>query len=88
MGKEKEGKLCYAIPTKDENIDTLPLSRIKVYVDNFIATAKSRPDLRFIVTRVGCGLAGYTDADIAPMFKDIPGNCVLPREWVKVLTPQ
>jgi hypothetical protein len=37
--------------------------------------------MEFQVTRLGCGLAGYTDADIAPMFEDCPPNVLLPRKW-------
>jgi hypothetical protein len=71
----------YAIPTKDENIKTLPLSKIEKYVKGFIKFAELNPDLSFQVTRIGCGLAGYEDSDIAPMFKDAPQNCMLPVGW-------
>lgn len=71
----------YAIPTKDQNIKTLPLDRIKPYVDQFIEFAKQNSKLIFEVTRIGCGLAGYKDSDIAPMFKDAPLNCILPEGW-------
>ena len=37
--------------------------------------------MRFRVTRVGCGLAGYRDEEIAPMFRDATENCVLPEGW-------
>ena len=72
---------AYAIPTKDEYIRTLPLSTIKMYVDLFLVYARKNPTLTFLVTRVGCGLAGYTDKDIAPMFALAPENCMLPDEW-------
>lgn len=71
----------YAIPTKDVYLRPLPLETIKFYVDVFIDIAKKRPELTFNVTRIGCGLAGYTDSDIAPMFKDAPINCNLPEGW-------
>lgn len=71
----------YGIPTKDENIETLPLNKIQKYVDAFIQYAKLNPELTFNVTRVGCGLAGYTDDDIGPMFKNAPDNCILPAGW-------
>jgi hypothetical protein len=71
----------YAIPTKDEDLKTLPLDKIVSYVQDFLAYAGDNPDLTFHVTRVGCGLAGYTDTDIAPMFKDAPDNCILPEGW-------
>lgn len=74
----------YAIPTKNGKLETLPLPEIKKYVDSFIAFANSHPELEFQITRIGCGLAGYQDGDIAPMFKDIPSNCHVPYEWVEL----
>lgn len=75
----------YGIPTKDENIETLPLPVINVYVKQFLEFAEvrlERDHMIFQVTRIGCGLAGYTDKDIAPMFKNAPRNCILPKEWI------
>lgn len=71
----------FAIPTKSGDLSTLRLEYIKDYVDSFLFYAKNRPDLEFEVTRIGCGLAGYADKDIAPMFKDAPINCHLPEGW-------
>ena len=71
----------YAIPTKDHHINTLPLDEIQKHVDVFIQFAKEHSLLEFQVTRIGCGLAGYTDSDIAPMFKGAPANCQLPEGW-------
>lgn len=71
----------YGIPTKDLRIRTLPLHDIDHYVDNFIDFAIGHPEMTFQVTRIGCGLAGYTDSDIAPMFKYAPSNCLLPEGW-------
>ena len=72
---------AYAIPTKDERIRTLPLERIAGYVAEFLEYAKAHPDIEFEVTKIGCGLAGYRESDIAPMFKDAPLNCHLPDGW-------
>lgn len=72
---------CYALPTKDQNIESLTLEEIKEHVDRFIMVAWERRDLLFFVTRIGCGLAGFQDKDIAPMFKDAPPNCELPPGW-------
>ncbi len=71
----------YAIPTKDEDIKTLPLHKIKQYVEAFVKFAKLNPEMKFEVTRIGCGLAGYDDQDIAPMFRTAPDNCILPVGW-------
>jgi len=71
----------YAIPTKDENIKTLPLPRIQKYVETFVQYATLNSDMTFMVVRIGCGLAGYTDEEISPFFKDAPPNCILPAGW-------
>ena len=72
---------CYALPTKDGFIKTLPLSAIEEHVKTFLRYAGCHDYLEFFVTRVGCGLAGYKDEDIAPFFKDAPPNCELPEGW-------
>lgn len=71
----------YAIPTKDKNIQTLPLSEIRKYVADFIEFAHANPEMRFTVVAIGCGLAGYTPEQIAPMFKGCPDNCNLPESF-------
>lgn len=71
----------YAIPTKDAQLHTLPLHIIEKYVMDFKQYANQHPELNFFVTRIGCGLAGYTDEVIAPMFKNAPKNCELPLTW-------
>ena len=61
----------YGIPTKNSSITrTLDLDEIKPYVDRFIDFVKTRPDLIFLVTEVGCGLAGLKPKEVAPLFKD------------------
>lgn len=72
---------AYAIPTKDYQIKTLPLTAIAPHVKDFIGYARAHPELTFQVTRIGCGLAGYTDGQIAPMFRGAPDNCILPEGW-------
>lgn len=71
----------YALPTKNRNIRTLPMKTIKEYVEQFIQYAKHHPELTFGVTRVGCGLAGLTDAQMAPLFQDAPDNCQFDTAW-------
>lgn len=77
---------AYAIPTKDAQLRTLSLSEIREHVNYFLGYAQNNPDLTFQVTRIGCGLAGYKDTDIAPMFAEAPSNCCLPEEWKEFLT--
>ena len=59
----------YALPTKDARIKTLSLDVIRGHVDTFLTVARQRPDLRFMVTAIGCGLAGYEPREIARMFE-------------------
>ena len=68
----------YGIPTMQGGVET-----IKPYVDEFIDFAKSRPDLTFLVTRIGCGIAGFCNEEIAPLFAEAKGveNIVLPKGW-------
>ena len=79
----------YGIPTKDHNIRTLPLDKIQVHVDTFLAVAFSHPEYEFLVTAVGTGLAGYHARDIAPLFKIIKtgvfDNVILPEEFYKYI---
>ena len=68
----------YAIPTMQGGVET-----IRPYVDEFIQFAKAHPDYTFLVTRIGCGIAGFTDEEISPLFEkahDID-NIVLPPNW-------
>ena len=72
----------YAIPTMQGGVET-----IKPYVDEFIRFAKENARYRFLVTRIGCGIAGFRAEEIAPLFKvaiDVE-NLILPKEFVACL---
>lgn len=71
----------FAIPTKDRGIRTLPLTVIKQNIEDFCIWAKKNPNYEFFITRIGCGLAGYSNEDIAPLFKGAPANCSFPEQW-------
>lgn len=72
----------YAIPTMQGGVDT-----IRPYVDELIRFAKKHTELTFLVTRIGCGIAGFDDRDIAPLFKDAAdvANILLPQEFVECI---
>lgn len=73
----------YAIPTMQGGVET-----IKPYVDDFIRFALTRPDLKFYVTQIGCGIAGFKAEEIAPLFQaaiDVE-NIILPQAFVGVIT--
>ena len=72
----------YAIPTMQGGVET-----IRPYVDEFIAYASQHPELKFLVTPIGCGIAGFTSREIAPLFAEaLPlRNVILPRDFVETL---
>lgn len=81
-GKGLQGK-SYAIPTKQTPRKSLPIDEIAKHVEDFIADAEKMNDKRFLVTKIGCGLAGYNPWQIAPLFRrarKLP-NVVLPPEF-------
>jgi len=77
--------MTYAIPTKNHDIKTLPIEKIVPYVDRFKKLTLQYPKAQFFVTRIGCGLAGYKDAEIAPLFKGCGPNCSFPIQWEEYL---
>lgn len=71
----------WAIPTKDDFIESLPLDMINAFVCGFLAYATCKRKLNFMVTQIGCGLAGYKPEQIAPMFVGAPKNCMFDEAW-------
>lgn len=76
---------AYGIPTKGYKFEILPLITINKSVDDFLHYAEVGIDWMFKLTRIGCGLAKYTDKQIAPMFKGVTSNVIVPVEWVEFL---
>lgn len=79
VGEGIQGE-AYGIPTKSVTIQSLPLSEIQKGVERFKAFTLANPKLQFFVTAIGCGLAGYSAKDIAPMFRGAI-NCWFPASW-------
>ena len=81
LGVGPQGQ-CYAIPTMQG-----PVESIKPYVDYFIRYAKLNGNQVFLVTKIGCGIAGFTVEEIAPLFAEATklSNIKLPREFWEVL---
>lgn len=52
-------------------------------VARFIKFAREHPELTFYVTEIGCGIAGYSPEEVAPLFKDVPGNVILPEAFFR-----
>lgn len=72
---------AYAIPTKDRNLQPLDLLSIRLYVAKFLTYATEHPDDTFNVVKIGCGLAGFKEHEISPMFRGAPSNVNLPNGW-------
>ncbi|MDR1416858.1 MAG: hypothetical protein LBJ57_05520 [Prevotellaceae bacterium] len=74
----------YAIPTMFGTV-----AEVKPYVDDFLAFAKAHPELKFLVTEIGCGIAGFTPDDIAPLFApavdENAENVYLPESFYRIL---
>ena len=90
VGEGMTGR-SYALPTKDENIKTRSLTKIQESFCSFIKCVLDNPHLDFLLTKVGCGLAGYSTDDIADVFwfsleyngqVKIPRNLCVPKEFV------
>jgi hypothetical protein len=72
---------CYALPTCSRPGEPLHVGDVAIHVQKFIEHAAATPGTRYFVSAVGCGIAGFTEAEIAPMFSDAPSNCDLPPGW-------
>ena len=74
---------AYAIPTKDDNLNTLPLDNIEFFIEMFIKHAELNPDDEFLLTPIGCGLAGYRRDQIKPLIEKYnrPSNVIYTKEW-------
>lgn len=77
VGYGLQGK-AYAIPTKGYHLESLPLSVIQRHVGYFMDTVAFTQTLQFNVTKIGCGLAGFTNEQIAPLFKGVETH---PHVW-------
>ncbi len=72
----------YGIPTMHGGVEV-----IKPYVDEFIRFAEANPQMKFLVTRIGCGIAGFSVAEMAPLFRNAIeiSNVILPKDFVEVI---
>jgi hypothetical protein len=82
VGEGRTGN-AYAIPTKGHRLETLPLDKIKASLFWFAEYARLTPEDKFLLTPIGCGLAGYTREEIRPLVEavNMPPNVVLTKEW-------
>ena len=71
----------YAIPTLDANFKKIDLTEIRFYIDMFFQFAYNHPQYEFLVTKIGCGIAGYDVSEIAPLLLNPFKNIILPKEF-------
>jgi hypothetical protein len=82
-----QGK-TYGIPTVNASVtNKLSINKIKVYVDEFVEFAAKHPELTFLVTEIGCGLAGHGYKDIGPLFTEAAklSNVILPKKFARTI---
>lgn len=82
VGEGRTGQ-AYALPTKETPYRGRGLQKIRLSVDKFLEYAQAHPELEFLVTKIGTGLAGYSDEQMAPMFEGAPANCRFDPAWEK-----
>lgn len=75
------GRQAYGIPTKNPKLEVLPVEQIAAGAAVFLNFARKNLHSRFWVTRIGCGLAGYNNRVIAPLFRGAPDNCSFAQPW-------
>ncbi len=71
----------YAFPTLDGRLRQLPVQDLVASVKRLYACCAAHPNKRFMLTKVGCGLAGYPEATMRGLFREPPHNLVLPEDW-------
>lgn len=86
VGSGPQGQ-SYAIPTKSTPRHALSLEQVTAYVQEFIAYAQKKPGNRFLLSKIGCGLAGFSETEISPLFKGAPINVFLISESGEPMFP-
>lgn len=72
---------CYAFPTLDEDMKQVSSTILKAARRNLYKTAEINPDKEFLLTKVGCGIAGFNEAKMKKLFENAPKNIIKPEGW-------
>ncbi len=72
---------CYAFPTLDGRLRKLTVPELRASVERLYACCAAHPEKRFLLTKVGCGLAGYPEDLMHGLFSEHPHNLILPKDW-------
>jgi hypothetical protein len=71
----------YAFPTLTANFAMVSMEALERSRDRLYETARAHPKKTFLLTKVGCGIAGFAEEEIRPLFRNPPANVVLPEDW-------
>lgn len=80
VGEGVTGK-CYAFPTLTENFEQCSNTQLKASRLKFYQYANAHPELEFLLTKVGCGIAGFNEDSMKKLFKNAPKNVIKPEDW-------
>lgn len=74
---------CYALPTLDKDMKQFNDEKLTMNIRRFWKCARENPESTFLLTKIGCGIAGYDEDYIRNKFayKSLPSNIVLPKDW-------
>lgn len=72
---------CYAFPTLNEKYEKMEVSELKAFVASLKLTAELIPSKLFLLTKVGCGIAGFEESEMKVLFEDMPPNVIKPKGW-------
>lgn len=72
---------CYAFPTLDRRLEKIPRRWLEESRDMLFKTCLVNPEKQFLLTKVGCGLAGFPETTMRALFADPPVNLILPEDW-------
>ena len=74
VGRQRQS---YAIPTLDSNLERLPLEIISLYLWDFDDYAQTHPELEFLLTKIGTGIAGFTPQEMESIMPNFPSNVII-----------
>lgn len=77
---------CYAFPTLESDMNRRGRRGLEMSRNRLYSTARALPDMQFLLTKVGCGIAGYPEDEMKSLFADAPENVILPEDWAVAIT--
>jgi len=72
---------AYAFPTLNKHFQKCSMRQLRASRDRLFKVCEQNPEYEFLLTKIGCGIAGFKDAEIKPLFDVHPINLTMPIEW-------